>query len=107
MNTEDKPTTVTFKKRFKMKLTLGKEPNYDKLREYYFKNELFFVDTAKKLKPFIDELLTLFPTTTKIQVEGEGETWIVETADPDAWSGFYDAFDGFMVKMKELLESLK
>lgn len=66
-------------------------------------------DTKERLEKQIEELVMLMPSTEKLEVCDfeEGESWIVETANPSQWASFYDGFDRFLVSMKQFLESLR
>ena len=71
--------------------------------------ERWRVDTKQKLEKQIEELIMLMPSTEKLEVCDfeAGESWIVETANPSQWQSFYDAFDRFVVSMKQFLQSLR
>ena len=89
-------------------MTFKKRPSW-KRGATFDDYERYFNKLAEKLEPLIQELIFATPSTEKIEVYDSEtkETWIVKTANPDQWQGFYETLDRFIVRIKLLLESLK
>lgn len=68
------------------------------------KFEVFVTELGKLTEDF-EKLVLFFPSTEKIEVcdRENRESWIVETANPQQWNSFYEAFDDFTISFKRLL----